>query len=188
MTAADIPSLASESAILVLGSAMTWSVHETSPAPPPRATPCTAAIVKHGCDQRPWNSLSSLSESALFSSGVLLPPSRIMLMSAPAQKCLPSALITSALRLGEPSGECSSPVVPTDLLEVHSSISEMSDISWGLSALNASVLSRVTLATAPSTSSLQSSVPGCGSPAMSSHPEHAVARLRHLGVEAGGNR
>ena len=58
----------------------------------------------------------ALSESALFSSGVLLPPSRIMLMSAPAQKCLPSALMTRALRLGAPSGECSSPVVPTDLL------------------------------------------------------------------------
>ena len=61
-------------AILVLGSAMTWSVHETSPAPPPSATPRTAAIVKHGCDQEPWNSLSSLSESALFSSGVCPAP------------------------------------------------------------------------------------------------------------------
>ena len=180
--------MASESAILVLGSAMTWSEHETSPAPPPRATPWTQAMVKQGWDQSPWNSLSSLSESALFSSGVLLPPSRIMLMSAPAQKCFPSALITRALRFGEPSVECSSPVLPTDLSEVHSSTSAMSDISCGFSALKASVLSSVRLATAPSTSSLHSSVSGWVSPAMVSHPEHAVASLWHGGVEAGGNR
>ena len=84
----------------MLGSAMTWSAHETRPAPPPNATPCTQQIVKHGCDQSELNKVSSLFESLLFSSGLAAPASLIIFTSAPAQKCLPSDFKTNALKYG----------------------------------------------------------------------------------------
>ncbi len=115
MTAGRMPSFPSERAILVLGSAMTWSKHATNPAPPPSATPWTRPMVKQGCDHRELNSVSKRSESLLFSSGVEAPASLIMLMSAPAQKCLPSPPSTKALRYGFPDESFNDSVKPTDL-------------------------------------------------------------------------
>ena len=172
MTAGRIPSLASDSAILVLGSAITWSKQATSPAPPPSATPCMQPIVKHGCDHRPWKSLSSLAESSRFSEGDLEPASRIIWMSAPAQKCFPFPRIWTTLRL-PPSG--------TEFARVQSRRSQISVISWMLRALSASVLWSVIVACLPFISSEHSSVSGS---CICSHPENDVALIGEGGVQA----
>ena len=128
ITAGKIPSLPSDRAIFTSDLHITWSRQAINPAPPPRATPWIRPIVKQGCDHNPLNNESNLFESFLFSSGVFAPASLIMLISAPAQKCLPSPDNTRTLRFSFPSSDFSLPVTPTEFSAVQENTSISSEI------------------------------------------------------------
>ena len=96
MTAGMIPSFTSENANTARGSAITMSLHATSPMPPPSAWPWTSATTGAGQPSIASNIRRSAFASATFASRSRSAEARIHSTSAPAQKLGPSPASTTA--------------------------------------------------------------------------------------------
>src|SRR5947207_7393162 len=91
-----IPSFTSENANTASGAASAMSAAATSPAPPPRACPCTRATTGAGQPSIASSMRRSAVASATFSSNESSADERIQSTSAPAEKLAPSPASTTA--------------------------------------------------------------------------------------------
>ena len=111
MTAGMIPSFTSEKAKTASGAAIAMSAAATSPAPPPRAWPCTRATTGAGQPSIASSIARSAFASATFSSYERSTEERIQSTSAPAEKLGPSPPRTTARARPTPTNASASSAI-----------------------------------------------------------------------------